>query len=160
KRAEETLRQSESRKSAILETALDAILSIDNEGKVHEWNPAAERIFGYSKAEALGRKMDDLIIPSSLREHYRDGLAEYLMTGVGSLLGRPIELTVMRADGTEFRAELAITRNSWDEPSMYTCFLRDITERKRAEEEIQKLNTELEQRVMERTAQLEAINKE
>src|SRR5437660_12178373 len=104
--------------------------------------------------------MDELIIPSSLREYYHDGLAEYLMTGVGSLLGRPIELTVMRSDGTEFRAELAITRNSWEDPTMYTCFLRDITERKRAEEEIQKLNTDLEQRVMERTAQLEAINKE
>ena len=160
KRAEDALRESEARKSAILETALDAILSIDHEGRVHEWNPAAEKIFGYSRTEALGRKMDELIIPSSLREYYRDGLAEYLMTGAGSLLGRPIELTVMRGDGTEFRAELAITRNSWEDPTMYTCFLRDITERKRAEEEIQKLNADLEQRVIERTAQLEAINKE
>ncbi|PYJ82757.1 MAG: hypothetical protein DME22_17480, partial [Verrucomicrobia bacterium] len=160
KRAEDALRESEARKSAILETALDAILSIDHEGRIHEWNPAAEKIFGYRRTEALRRKMDELIIPSSLREYYRDGLAEYLMTGVGSLLGRPIELTVMRADGTDFRAELAITRNSWEEPTMYTCFLRDITERKRAEEEIQKLNADLEQRVIERTAQLEAINKE
>jgi len=161
KRTEEALRQSEARKGAILETALDAILSIDHEGRVHEWNPAAEKTFGYRKADALGRKMDELIIPLSLREYYHDGLAEYLMTGVGSLLGRPIELTVMRADGTEFRAELGITRNSSDESTtMYTCFIRDISERKRAEEEIRQLNTDLEQRVIERTAQLEAINKE
>ncbi|HXT41156.1 MAG TPA: PAS domain S-box protein [Candidatus Angelobacter sp.] len=160
KTAEEALRQSETRKSAILETALDAIFSLDHEGRIHEWNPAAERNFGYPKSEAIGRKMDELIIPPALREYYRDGLAEYLMTGVGSLLGRPIELTVMRGNGTEFRAELAITRNSYEEPTIYTCFLRDITERKRAEEEIQKLNEELEQRVIERTGQLEAINKE
>src|SRR5204863_3554195 len=69
-----------------------------------------------------------------MTEIYQDGLAEYLMTGVGSLLGRPIELTVMRAGGAEFRAELAITRHSRDEPTLYTCFVRDITERKRAEE--------------------------
>src|SRR5207248_4516668 len=147
KRAEDALRESEARKSAILETALDAILSIDHEGRVHEWNPAAEKIFGYGKPEALGKRMDELIIPASLREYYHDSLAEYLVTGVGSLLGRPIELTVVRADGTEFRAELAITRNSWDEPTLYTCFLRDITERKRAEREIRELNTQLEQRV-------------
>jgi PAS domain S-box-containing protein len=134
KLAEKALRESEARKSAILETALDAILSIDPEGRVHEWNPAAEKIFGYGKAEAIGRKMDELIIPTSLREYYRDSLAEYLMTGVGSLLGRPIEVTLTRADRTEFRAELSITRNSWDERTLYTCFIRDITERKRAEE--------------------------
>lgn len=134
KRAEEALRQSQARKGAILETALDAILSIDRGGTVLEWNPAAEKIFGYRKADALGRKMDELIIPPSLREYYHDSLAEYLTTGVGSLLGRPVEVTVMRVDGTEFRAELAITCHSPDEPSLYTCFIRDITERKRAEE--------------------------
>jgi PAS domain S-box-containing protein len=134
KRAEESLRQSEARKTAILESALDAIITIDQAGTVQEWNPAAEQIFGYRKSEALGRKVDALIIPPAMTDIYQDGLAEYLMTGVGSLLGRPIELTVMRAGGTEFRAELAITRNSRDEPTVYTCFVRDITERKRAEE--------------------------
>jgi PAS domain S-box-containing protein len=134
KRAEESLRQGEARKSAILESALDAIITIDQAGTVHEWNPAAEKIFGYRKAEALGQRIDTLIIPAAMIEVYQEGLAEYLMTGVGSLLGRPIELTAKRAGGAEFRAELAITRHSWDEPTLYTCFARDITERKRAEE--------------------------
>ena len=128
------LRGSEARKGAIFETALDAILTIDQEGVIQEWNPAAERIFAYRKADVTGKKMDELIIPPSIRQFYHDGLSDYLVTGVGSLLGRPLELTLLRADGTEFRAELAITRNSWIDPSFYTCFIRDITERKRAEE--------------------------
>ncbi|MHB8522057.1 MAG: PAS domain S-box protein [Limisphaerales bacterium] len=130
------LQQSEARKSAILETALDAIVSIDHQGVFHEWNPAAEKIFGYRRADALGRPMDELIIPPSLRETYRQGLADYLITGVGSLLGRPIELTAMRADGGEFPAEAAITRVPHSEPPVFTCFIRDITERKKAEEEL------------------------
>jgi PAS domain S-box-containing protein len=133
KQAEEALRRSEARKSAILETAIDAILSIDHEGKIQEWNPAAQKIFGYSRDRALGRPMDELIIPPSLREAYHDGLTNYLMTGVGSLLGRPIELTLRRADGEEFRAELAISRVATEDPPRCTALIRDITERKQAE---------------------------
>jgi PAS domain S-box-containing protein len=126
---EEALRKSEALKAALVETALDAMVSIDHEGKVQEWNPAAERIFGYTRADALGRPMDELIIPASLREVYRDGVAHYLMTGLGSLLGRPIELTLRRANGSEFRAELAITRQPREEPPRCTALIRDITER-------------------------------
>jgi PAS domain S-box-containing protein len=133
RQAEEALRKSEALKRAILETALDAILSISEEGLIQEWNPAAERIFGYSREETIGRPMEELIIPASLREVYQDGLTEYLMTGVGSLLGRPIELNLRRADGREFRAELAITRIPTEERSRCTALIRDITERKQAE---------------------------
>ncbi len=156
--AEEALRKSEALKTAILETALDAILSIDQEGLVQEWNPAAQRIFGYQRNEALGRPMEELIVPPALREVYEDGLTNYLMTGVGSLLDRPVELTLRRADGSEFRAELAITRVSNEEPSRCTALIRDITQRKRAEEMIWELNSTLERRVLERTADLEAAN--
>jgi PAS domain S-box-containing protein len=138
KRAAETIRESEARQTAILETALDAIITIDAQGVLQEWNPAAERIFGYSRAEALNRPMDELIIPSSLREVYRDGLAEYLITGVGSLLGRPIELSMRRKDGKEFSAELAIARVPWKEPPIYTGFIRDNTERKTSEQALRK----------------------
>jgi len=133
KQAEEEQWKQEALKSAILETALDAILFIDRDGLVQEWNPAAERIFGYSRTQVLGRPMDELIIPPALREVYRDGLTNYLLTGVGSLLNRPIELTLVRAGGEEFRAELAITRVSQEESSGCTALIRDITERKRAE---------------------------
>jgi PAS domain S-box-containing protein len=133
KQSEEALRNSESLKRVILDTALDAILSIDEHGLVEEWNSAAERIFGYSRQAAMGRPIDELIIPTALRESYQDGLANYLITGVGSLLNRPIELTLRRADGIEFGAELAITRHSFEEPSRCTVLIRDISELKQAE---------------------------
>lgn len=132
-KTQEALQKSEALKGIILETALDAIISIDHQGLVQEWNPAAERIFGYTRAQAVGRPMDELIIPPSLREAYQDGVANYLMTGVGSLLGRPLELTLRRADGSEFRADFAVSRIPTEEPPRCTVLVRDITERKRAE---------------------------
>jgi PAS domain S-box-containing protein len=131
--AAEAFRQSEALKSVILQTALDAIISIDHNGMVQEWNPAAERIFGYPGTEALGRSLDDLVIPPPMREVYHRGLTHYLLTGVGSLLGRPIELVLRRADGTEFLADLAISRMPTEEPPRCTALIRDITERKKAE---------------------------
>jgi PAS domain S-box-containing protein len=133
KQAEQALRKVEILKGVILQTVIDAVIFINHEGLVQEWNPAAQKIFGYSRADALGRSMDELIIPPSLREVYQDGLADYLITGVGSLLGRPIELTLRRADGNEFRAELAISRILTEEPQGCTVLIRDITERKQSE---------------------------
>jgi PAS domain S-box-containing protein len=132
-RSRQALEKSEALKGIILESALDAIISISHDGLVQEWNPAAERIFGYRRADAVGRPMDELIVPPSLREAYQDGVANYLMTGVGSLLGRPIELTLRRADGREFRADFAVTRIPTEEPPRCTALIRDITERKQAE---------------------------
>ena len=133
RRAEEELRRSEALKTAILDTVLDAILSIDHNGLIQEWNPAAQKIFGYTREQVLGKLVDDLIIPASLLEIYRDGVANYLIHGVGSLLGRPIELTLKRADGSEFRAEMAISRVPTEDPPRCTALIRDITERKQAE---------------------------
>jgi PAS domain S-box-containing protein len=130
----EWLRQSEARKTAILETALDAIITIDHEGKVVEFNPAAERVFGYPRAEVLGREMAQLIVPPPLRERHYRGLAHYLATGEGPVLDKRIEMTALRAGGTEFPVELAITRISAEGPPLFTAYVRDITERKRGEQ--------------------------
>ena len=135
---EDLLQKSEALKTAILDTALDAIISIDQAGLVQEWNRAAEKIFGYSRGEALGRPVDKLIIPSALLKLYHDGVANYLMTGAGSLLGKPIELTLRRSDGSEFRAEMAISRVLTESPPRCTALIRDVTERKRAEEELRR----------------------
>lgn len=137
KRAEQALKESEGHTRAILETALDAILAIDHKGRVTEWNPAAEKIFGYERSKALGRLVDELVVPDSLRRLYRDGLTSYLMSGACSLVGRPTELTLKRASGEEFRAELAITRTHQGIHASCTALIRDVTERKQAQAALQ-----------------------
>jgi PAS domain S-box-containing protein len=141
----EAARASEARKGAIVTAALDCIITIDGEGRIVEFNPAAEKTFGYTGAEALGRDLRELIIPPSLRERYRRELSRYLPTGEGLGIGRRFELTVMRADGTEFPAEIAITAIGSDGPPLFTGFLRDLSERKRAEEALRQSEAQLRQ---------------
>src|SRR5437667_81123 len=150
------LRASEARKGAILESAVDGIITIDHEGRVVEFNPASERMFGYTRDQVIGKEMAETIIPPSLRERHRHGMAHYLATGEGPVLGRRLELTAVRADGTEVPGELSITRIGSEDPPTFTGFLRDITERKRIEQVLRDMNAELERRVATRTAELEA----
>jgi PAS domain S-box-containing protein len=131
---ERELKRSEVRKAAILDSALDCIVVIDHEGRISEFNPAAEHSFGYRRDEVLGKHLADVIIPHALRERHRQGFARYLATGEARVLGRRIEMTALRADGSEFPAELAIIRTPLDGPPSFTGFLRDITERRRNED--------------------------
>src|SRR5207244_404219 len=131
--AEAALRDSEARKGAIVESAIDGIITIDQEGKIIEFNPAAERLLGHPRTAAVGQLMADLIIPPSLRERHHRGLAHYLATGEGPVLGKRLEMIALHADGTEFPIELGITRVGAEEPALFTGFLRDITERRQAE---------------------------
>ena len=117
-----------------MESALDAVVTMNHHGRIVEFNPAAENIFGYKRAQAIGRRMVDLIIPERLRENHNRGLELYLRTGEARMLGRRIEVTALRADGSEFSAELAITRLGSQEPPTFTAFVRDITERVRSGE--------------------------
>src|SRR5262245_33712577 len=110
RRAEEEVRASESRLRAILNTSLDAVVTMDAGGRVTGWNPAAQAIFGYSAEEAIGQEMGELIVPPRLRERHRRGLARFLETGTGVILDRRLELTGLRRDETEFPVELTITR--------------------------------------------------
>lgn len=133
KRAEQALRDSEARKSAILESALDCIITMNHEGRVVEFNPAAERTFGFTRQEALGRLVADLIIPPALRQSHARGLAHYLTTGEGPFLGQRVEVTALRADGTQFPIELAINPISIAGHPFFTAYARDITERRDAQ---------------------------
>jgi PAS domain S-box-containing protein len=140
----EAIRAGDARKAQIVEASLDCIVSMDHEGKITEFNPAAERTFGYSRAAAIGRSMASLIIPPSQREHHARGLAHYLATGEGPIVGRRIETTAVRADGTEFAVELSVIRIGSGDPPSFTGFLRDISERARLRTSEERLRTLLE----------------
>lgn len=140
RQAEQALRESHERIRAIVETALDGLITMDHEGRIVEFNPAAEQIFGYHSSEVIGRPLAEVIIPLALRERHSRGLAHYLATGEASVLGKRIEIVGQRADGSAVPVELSITRIPGASAPMFTGFLRDITERKQAE---QKLRTQV-----------------
>jgi PAS domain S-box-containing protein len=143
-RAEEAVRRSEARKRAVLDSALDAVITMDHEGRVVEYNPAAERLFGHAEHEAVGREMATLVIPERLRDRHRAGLRRYLETGESSIIGRRVELTGMGAGGEEFPVELAVNRIPGSDPPMFTGTVRDITARRQAEQEREEARGQLE----------------
>lgn len=157
RRLDRALHESEARKAAILETALDCIITIDHEGKVVEWNPACEQTFGYSRADVVGREMAEIIVPDAMRERHRAGMTKYLATGEGPVLNRRIELTALRSDGTEFPVELSITSIPSTGNPLFTAYLRDITGRKRAEDCQRLLADELDHRVKNTLAIMQSI---
>ncbi|MDB6124361.1 MAG: Multi-sensor signal transduction histidine kinase [Pedosphaera sp.] len=159
-KAEAALRESENRKSAILSASLDAIITMDHQGKVVDFNPAAETIFGYRSEEAIGRHLADLIIPERLRERHYQGLAKYLATGKGPVLNKRIELPALHANGHEFPVEISINPISGMEPPMFTATLRDISERKQAEEALRQSETLLRTVTNESRVGLVMVDKE
>jgi PAS domain S-box-containing protein len=124
---------SEQNSQSILDAALDSIIVVGDDGRVQEWNIAAERLFGYSRAQAVGKDMADLIIPRELRARHRTGMAQYRATGDGSLLGRRIEMPALRSDGSRLEVELAITPYQVNEKTVFTAYVRDISERVRSQ---------------------------
>jgi PAS domain S-box-containing protein len=119
---------------AIVETSLDAFILMDEEGRILEWNPQAEAILGWPRAEAIGLRVADTIIPMAQRADHARGLAHFLATGEHKLLGRRIEVDAQRHDGTLIPVELIITPIRTNEGWRFSGFLRDISERKRAEQ--------------------------
>jgi len=126
------LRDSEARKAAILEGALDCIITIDDQGRVIDWNPAAEQTFGYTRAAALGQTLSELIIPPALRSAHNQGIQHFLSTGVGPVLNRRIEVSALTAEGREFPVELTVVPIHSGGRMLFTAYLRDLTERERS----------------------------
>ena len=134
RKAEEALRESEARYRAIVENALDAVIAMNDHGLLVGWNSQAERIFGWSADDVIGRRLADTIIPLRLRKAHEQGLTHYLATGEGPVLHKRIEITALHRDGHEFPAELAIVPLHQSGHVLFSAFVRDITERKRVEE--------------------------
>src|SRR5687768_11017374 len=138
---------------AYLDAALDCVIMADASGCVVEFNPAAERTFGYTREEALGRTLAELIVPPSLRELHSEAFARFVETGEKRLFGRRLAMTGMRADGSEFPVELALSCVESD-PLLVCGALRDLTDVKRAEGDLRRLADE--QAALRRVATLVA----
>jgi PAS domain S-box-containing protein len=135
-RAERDLAASEARKAGMLEAALDAIVAIDHQGLITEFNPAAERIFGYRVQDVRGQPLAETIIPPGLRDRHRAAFARYLETEQPTILGRRLELTGLHADGHEFPVELTVYRIPVDGPPVFSAFIRDLTEARALQEQL------------------------
>ncbi len=133
---EDRLRDSEKQKAAILETSMDCVISMDHLGYIIDFNAAAERTFLYKREEVLGLPLHEIIIPERYRESYFQGLLSYMKTGQGVLIGKRIEMAGTRSNGEEFPIEVSIVAIHLGEYPIFTSFLRDISHRKRKEEEL------------------------
>jgi PAS domain S-box-containing protein len=141
KRARDALAAAEERTRLIVETALDAVVTMDSASVIIGWNPQAEQVFGWTRDEAVGRTVEATIMPERYRAAHRQGLNRYLATGATSLLNKRIEITAVHRDGHEFPVEFSITEIRTGEVVTFAGFIRDITERQQADA---KLRTQLE----------------
>ena len=139
RRVEGAVRRAEALRGAVLESALDCVITMNHEGRIVEFNPAAERTFGYARADVVGKTVAETLVPEQLREDHRAGLARYLETGENRILGRRLELTGKRSDGTEFPIEVSIVRIGGEDPPIFAGYLRDLTARKLGEESTRRL---------------------
>lgn len=131
----ESLERSEALTGRIVEAALDCIISMDSQGRIIDFNPAAEKVFGYDSREVIGKEMAEVVIPPRFRDAHRKGLAHYLATGEGPIMDQRLEFSAVRRNGSEFPVELTVTRTRFNGEPLFTGFIRDITERKRIEDE-------------------------
>ena len=130
------LESSEERLRLIINTALDAVVTMNAEGIITNWNGEAERTFGWAPSEAVGRRLADLIVPHRYREEQESGIRRFLATGKWPLAGKRIEITALRRDGSEFPVEAAISPVNFGGQWIFNGFIRDITERKLAQREL------------------------
>ena len=146
------LQDSEERLRAILQTAVEGIITIDDQGMVESMNPAAERVFGFSAGEVIGKNVS-VLMPSPYREEHDDYLANYRRTGKAKIIGIGREVVGRRKDGTVFPIDLAVSEVRLAERRLFTGFVRDISERKQAESQL----AELAQTLAEKNKELETI---
>jgi PAS domain S-box-containing protein len=145
KRSEGVLRTVEQQARSIIDSALDAVVGMDSDGIITDWNKEAEEIFGWTRLEALGRRMSESIIPMRYRSAHERGMQHFLTTGQGPVLNQRIEITALRRNGEEFPVELSITPLKFGETQLFSAFIRDIGDRKRAEQQLRTSELNLRQ---------------
>jgi len=160
KRIEEKLRESEEKYHSITNATIAAIITMTGDGKISFWNPAAERIFGYSKEDVTGKDLHFLLASDNYRGEYKKGISKFRSSGKGPLIDKMIELTAVRKDGTKFPIGLSLSAFQVNGQWNSIGILRDITERKQAEKALRKARNKLEERVKRRTAELQDTNEE
>jgi PAS domain S-box-containing protein len=143
KQFQDALIESEKRIRLIIESSLSAIVIMDSYGIITDWNPQAEKIFGWTRLEAVGQPLDQLIVPQRLRRAHREGLQRFLSTGAGPMLNRLIELTALRRDQTEFPVEVSISPMKEGNAYSFSAFIHDISSRKAAEHQIREAQVKL-----------------
>lgn len=144
RRAEAALSQSESLNKVILASSLDCIVIVDHLGRFVDFNPAAETTFGYRREDVVGQSMRDLIIPPRWRAEHDQRFSRFLATGVGHMIGTRMELEALRADGTEFPIELGIAVVRHGPEPLFAGFIRDLSERRRAEESLRRFRVAMD----------------
>ena len=144
KRAAEAVRTSEARIRQVLETAHEAFIEMDDQGRITEWNPAAETLFGWRRSEVIGRSVAETVIPLRSRGRYERGLREFLATGESDIFGKRLELSAVRRDGSTLPVELTVSSIGDGTGYRFTAFVHDITERRKAKEELARLATIVE----------------
>ncbi|MGH7146494.1 MAG: response regulator [Nitrospiraceae bacterium] len=154
KKQSQTLRESEMKFRSVAQSANDAIVSAAQQGAIIAWNKGAEDIFGYQEQDVLGKPLT-ILMPERYRAQHQEGLDRMRETGQARVIGKTLELAGVRKNGSEFPLELSIATWKTGEGTFYTEIIRDITERKQTEEALHTLAVSLEQKVKERTAELE-----
>jgi PAS domain S-box-containing protein len=144
KRVEEALQESEELTQVILDSAFDAIISMDVNGDVRNWNKRAETIFGWPASEVIGENLSEIIIPLQYRQSHSEGLKRFLCTEKSTVLNQQIEITAVRRDGFEIPIEISISATKWAGSFIFTGIIRDISARKKAEEQARKKSEEYE----------------
>lgn len=138
------IRDSEEKRRLIMNAALDAIICIDTEGMITFWNPQAEQIFGWKQEEVMGKRLSSIIIPEPYRSMHDHGMEQYKITGKGPALNVLLELSAINRDGVNFPVELTVLPIQQDNESFFCAFIRDITERKKAETATRRSNERYE----------------
>lgn len=140
---ERRMRENDLRRAAIAQGALDCIVVMDHQGLVQEFNPAAEAVFGVTKAAMMGQSLVNVMIPDRYREAHKKGMARFLATGEAVVVGKRIEISALRADGSEFPIELSISSVTINQQPVFTAYIRDISQTKLTQDKLRRFSTEL-----------------